>query len=100
MRRSSRVDANQPEIVSALRDIGCSVESLHRVGGGVPDILVGYRGRNYLMEIKNPEAVNRQRGSQLLPEQSAWHNAWRGLPVAVVRSINDALEVLGVTSGE
>lgn len=91
MRRRARVDSNQPRIVAALRQVGASVESLHRVGGGVPDILVGFRGENFLLEIKNPDGLNR-----IKPEQEAWHCAWRGLPVAVVRSVDEALAAIGV----
>ena len=38
---ASRVDSNQPEIVATLRGMGCSVQHLHAVGKGVPDLLVG-----------------------------------------------------------
>ncbi len=86
MRRSSKVDANQRDIMSALRDIGCSIQSLHTVGGGCPDLLVGFRGRTTLLEVKNPDGRN-----QVLPEQEAWHNAWLGGPVIVVRSVEEAV---------
>ena len=44
------VDANQPEIVAALRAAGATVQHLHEVGQGCPDILAGFRGRNYLID--------------------------------------------------
>lgn len=47
-----RVDANQRSIVADLRAIGATVEDLHEVGDGCPDIAVGFRGQNYLFEIK------------------------------------------------
>ena len=87
MRRAARVDANQAEIVEALRQVGASVQLLHRVGGGCPDILVGYRGQNWLMEIKLPTGRVRQ-------GQREWHQQWRG-HVAVVYSVGDALRVIG-----
>ena len=40
-----RVDNNQTQIVKALRDMGCTVEHLHAVGKGCPDIIVGFKGR-------------------------------------------------------
>ncbi len=52
MRRAANVDRNQPEIVAALRAAGATVEYLHAVGGGCPDLLVGYRGANYVLEVK------------------------------------------------
>ena len=48
-----RVDRNQPQIVADLRGVpGVSVCSLHTVGNDFPDIIVGFRGQNWLFEIK------------------------------------------------
>lgn len=44
MRRRAHTDRNQPAIVAALRGIGATVQPLHAVGQGCPDLLVGYRG--------------------------------------------------------
>lgn len=79
-------DANHGEIVKALIRVGASVEDLSAVGGGVPDLLVGFRGRCYLLEIKT------ERG-RLNKIQSDWHRLWNG-HVAVVRSVDEALAVL------
>ena len=46
VRKYAKIDDNQPEIVKALREIGCSVQSLASVGGGCADLLVGYQGIN------------------------------------------------------
>ena len=48
MRHAARVDANQEQIVSALRGAGAFVWII-----GLPvDLLVGYKGHSFLMEIK------------------------------------------------
>ena len=52
MRRDAKVDQNQQEIITALRQIGASVYPLHFAGKGCPDLLVGFRGRNYLIFVK------------------------------------------------
>lgn len=52
--RAKKVDANQKEIVKALRSIGANVLHLHEVGGGCPDLLACFRGRNVLLEVKQP----------------------------------------------
>ena len=83
-----RTDANQAEIVQALRMAGCTVHSLHAVGHGCPDLLVGHGGRNYLLEIK---AAN----GRLRQSQERWIEAWRG-QVAVTRSVEDALVAIGI----
>jgi hypothetical protein len=41
MRRAAKIDANQPQIVEALRKAGATVHSLAAVGNGIPDLLVG-----------------------------------------------------------
>ena len=89
MRRAAKVDANQVAIVAGLRKLGCSVQPLHAVGGGVPDLLVGYGARNYLLEVKNLEG----RGKKLTPDQVDWHDAWRG-SVYTVCSLEDAIKVM------
>ncbi len=94
MRKTARVDANQAAIVEGLRAIGATVQSLAMVGRGVPDLLVGYRSENWLLEVKDgakPESARR-----LTPDESAWHDGWRG-QVATVASIEEAIEV--VSSG-
>ena len=89
MRRAAKVDGNQREIVRALRDVGASVILTHQVGQGCPDAIVGFRGVNYLSEIKM------LRG-RLTDDQVALHNTWQGAPIKIIRSIDDALRMIGV----
>ena len=72
----SRADTNQPEIVATLRGMGCTVQHLHAVGQGVPDLLVGVRGVNLLVEVKYEDG-------QLNAVQTAWHDARRGQAIIV-----------------
>jgi len=60
---------------------------LHFVGFGCPDILVGFRGRNYLFEIKIP-------GAKRTPSQVKWHNEWRG-EVHTISCAGDGLRIIG-----
>ncbi len=85
-------DANQPEIVAALRQVGATVQSLHAVGRGCPDLLVGYMDSNYLLEVKDGSKPPSRR--RLTPQQQTWLEAWRG-DVYVVESIEDALRTIG-----
>jgi hypothetical protein len=71
--RARNVDKNQSAIVEALRAAGATVQHLHEVGAGCPDLLVGFHGRNYLVEVKNAAA-----GGSLNAEQVKWHRQWRG----------------------
>lgn len=83
-----RIDANQNEIVEALRKAGASVYSLASVGHGVPDLLVGFRGQTFLLEVKT-------RKGRLTHAQKQFHATWDG-HIAVVRSVEDALFVIGL----
>lgn len=87
--RHGRVDDVQPEIVRALRKAGASVVSLADMGKGVPDLLVGYRGATYLMEVKTGNGKLRASQEKFIAE-------WRGRKVDVVRSIRAALAVIGI----
>ena len=91
MRTAARIDANQSEIVVALRQIGATVQTLHQVGRGCPDLLVGFRGVNILLEVKDGSKPPSAR--KLTPDEYSWHKDWRG-QVAVVKSIEDAIDVL------
>jgi hypothetical protein len=91
MLRAARVDRNQAEIVKALRAVGCSVQTLHRVGQGCPDLLVGVRHRNVLMEVKNGQKVPSAR--KLTDDQIAWRMNWKGQFV-VVESVDEALAIV------
>lgn len=86
------MDANQSEIVAALRKIGASVTPLHTVGGGVPDLLVGRAGQTWLIEVKDGRKPPSDR--RLTPDQVEWHAAWRGGPVAVVEDAGAALALI------
>ncbi len=87
MFRAARVDSNQSEVTKALRKIGASVQLLHSVGKGCPDMLVGYKGVNILLEIKRDET------KKLTPDQVIWHHNWRG-QVATVATAEEALKVV------
>ena len=89
MRRAAKIDTNQPAIVAAFRKIGATVQVLSAVGKGCPDTIVGYRGKNIFLEIKDGElAPSKQK---LTADQVNWHAKWGG-QVCVANSIKDAVE--------
>lgn len=94
MRRAAKIDANQTQVVEALRAAGATVQSLAAVGQGVPDLLVGFQSKTLLMEVKDGRKPPSQR--QLTEDQLKWHGAWRGGPVAIVDGPDAALRMLGV----
>lgn len=94
MRVAAKIDANQEQVVSALRAVGASVQTLAAVGKGVPDLLVGYQGKTLLLEVKDGRKPPSAR--RLTEDQLKWHGAWRGGPLAVVDGPDAALRMLGV----
>ena len=87
MRRAAKVDLSQREIVKTLRGMGASVEPrLARVGEGVPDLLVGWRGVNILLETKTGD---RPCDRKLSSDEQRWHDSWAG-SVAIVSTPEEA----------
>ena len=84
MTEIKRVDFNQKEVVNCLKKIeGISVQHLHTIGKGCPDILVGYAGHNYLYEIKSD-------GGTLTPSEEVFFRTWKG-HVKVVFSADEII---------
>ena len=91
---AARVDTNHREIVDGLRRVGATVASTAALGKDRPDVLVGFRGRNYWLEIKNPA-----RGRRDAEQHDDWHAAWNG-QVAVVWTLWEALTVIGAVNAQ
>jgi len=85
-RRAARVDANQNEIVSDLRRLMISVLIISQLKN-CADIIVGYRGKNYIIELKVP-------GGKTTPGQDQFKDKWKG-QCAVCTSLVDVLRVIG-----
>lgn len=58
-------------------------------------MLVAKGQRVWLFEIKNPESES-GKPSMLKANQKAWHAAWRGPPVHVVWTREEALRITSV----
>lgn len=86
MRAHPKTDANQAEIVRALRAIGATVTITASVGSGFPDLVVGYRGLTTCIEIKMP-------GAHMTPDEAAWFEAWHG-DAYIVSSADEAIQVV------
>ena len=93
--RAKRTDANQSAIIAVLREVGATVVDLSAVGKGVPDLLVGHRGVTYLLEVKNVKGKNKT-----TPDQDVFYAWWRGAPVTIVRTADEALQAIGATEGQ
>ena len=94
-RRAARIDGNHTAIVDALRAVGCSVQSLAKIGEGCPDLLVGYRNANIVIEVKDGSLP--PSAQKLTPAQKTWHAGWKGR-AHLVRNVEEALLVVGATA--
>ena len=91
MRLAARVDDNQKDIVEALRAIGATVRVVTQ-GGGIPDLLVGFRGHTVLMEVK--DGRKKPSARKLTEAEEKFFLEWRGGMLAIVESVDDALALL------
>ena len=66
--------------------MGATVQPLHVIGRGCPDILVGWHGKNYLFELKSP-------GGKLTPDEKQFFGQWRG-QVGIICSFQDAVNLM------
>ena len=86
MRYAARVDANQDQIVSALRAAGAYVWII-----GLPvDLLVGFRGQTFLIEIKSG---SKRRFTAI---QADFFENWSGSTLCRVDSPEAALRMIGI----
>ena len=82
MRHAARTDDNQPAIIEAMRAVGAKVYYLK-----LPlDLLVWFRGRYLLMEVKDPDG-------RLTKAQVEFIGSWPG-EVHVVVTPQEALRAL------
>lgn len=91
MSHYAKIDDNQKQIVRALKRIGASVQSIASVGLGVPDLLVGLRGVNYLLEVK--DGGKPKSHQELTVAEEDFHRNWRG-QVNIVRNAEEAIRLI------
>ena len=89
MRARPRKDKNHAAIVNALRGVGATVADTSALGGGIPDLLAGYKGVNVWIEVKDG-------AGSLTEDQLEFIAKWRGTPVRVCRNTDEALRAIGV----
>lgn len=75
-RINAKVDSNHPQIVKELRKLkGVTVRSVATIKNFL-DIIVGYAGKNYLFEIKDPDKPPSAR--KLTPGEQKFMDEWTG----------------------
>jgi hypothetical protein len=85
MRRFMRRDGNEQEVIDALEAKGAYVLKIAQVGA--PDLIVFFRGRSWLMEVKQPKGGFK-------PAQIRFRETWKGPEIHTVRSAVEAAALL------
>jgi hypothetical protein len=93
-RYATKRDINEAEIVAALRAVGATVVQLDKP----VDLLVGFQGKTVLCEVKQPGTKVKSGDPKfvLTPNQKKFYAEWKGGELYTVRSVEQALAVLGI----
>lgn len=83
--RHGRRDSTHAEIREELRALGATVADTGDLGRDFPDLVAGFCGASFLVEAKAAKG-------ELSDGQSEFARAWRGSPVVVLRSREQARE--------
>ncbi len=90
-------DDNEKDIVAALRKIpGIKVQT------DVNDILIGFRNKNYWIEIKNPNEVGKdgrpykRKNCKTYDKQKSLLDHWTG-QYSICTTLDQILAIIGVT---
>ena len=85
-------DDNQPDIERGLRELGISFADTSALGRGFPDLVIGYRRRNFLIEIKDGAKVPSAR--RLTPAEEEFRDGWGG-QYSVCKNLKEVLDIIG-----
>lgn len=83
LRRAAKSDRNQQAIMDRLRQLGCHVRYIKEP----VDLLVGYRNRTVLLEVKAEDG-------RLTQQQIEFLRDWTGGPVHIVRGPDEAAAIV------
>ena len=86
-KHDKRTDTNHAEIRDGLRKAGYFCFDSSRFGSGFPDLIVRGGGRVVMLEIK-------QGSAKLTDAEKDFHEAFYGLGLHVVRTLEQALDVM------
>ena len=90
MRRAARRDANEQDIIKALRECGAYVKQINDEGAF--DLLVSYRGETLLLEVK--DGAKPPSARRLTDAEQKFHDEWPGTNLWIVNSVQEALDLL------
>lgn len=91
--RAKKIDDNQKIIVKQLRRCGVSVAVTSMLGKGFVDLVLGWRGRNYLIELKDGSKSESRK--KLTPDEQEFFDGWKG-QVNKAESFDQIATIIGL----
>lgn len=97
--KAAHRDKAERPIIDALKAAGASVYPIS--SKDIPDLLVGYRGQTFLLEVKSrltntkKDGYTRKTTTKVSEGQQAFMDTWKGGPVRVVHTPEEALHAIG-----
>ena len=90
MRRAARRDANEGDIIKAMRGEGAYVKVIN--DEGLFDLLVSHRGQTLLVEVK--DGAKPPSARRLTDAEQKFHDEWPGSDLYIVNSVEEAIALL------
>jgi hypothetical protein len=90
MRRAARRDANEGDIIKAMRAEGAYVKVIN--DEGLFDLLVSYRGETLMVEVK--DGAKPPSARRLTDAEQKFHDEWPGDNLYIVNSVEEAIALL------
>lgn len=84
-----RIDRNQNEIVKTFRQLGILVYITSNLGNGFPDLVILFKNRIWLIEIKNGKLA--KSAQKLTEKEDKFHTLWKD-HVVIITSIQDVID--------
>ena len=96
MSYARRVDTTHKPIKQTLEAAGFFVVDCSRFGGGFPDLIATKHRRAYFIECKSSKKVRMHAGDGLGQAQKDLIEAWKGPPIIVAETPEDALRQINL----
>lgn len=87
----AKSDANSTELVKFIRSLGASFQYTHSIPGAL-DGIIGYRGVDQRVEIKDP--AKQPSARKLTDAEKEIFESWRGRKPIVIETIDDVTDLL------
>lgn len=96
-RARAKPDDNQTHLVKFIRKLGASWQHTHTIPGAL-DGIIGWRGIDQRVEIKNPDQTPAKR--RLTDAEKETFDTWKGRRPVVIETQADVLQLIQILNKE